>query len=137
MRYHDPYKMLWCHNWYIVKNFFLNIVIWKVFQGWSFFNERSWSENHTWKKYLIFSLILWYEKIWSKEPLHNIAYNDFIIIQRSLLRTVETKPVSLYKTSNLLYETKVIGVTKLFKSYVKTKGFSMGYCKHEAEDLYY
>ena len=32
---------------------------------------------------------------------------------------------------NLLYETKVIGVTKLLKSHVMTRGFSMGYCKHE------
>ena len=46
---------------------------------------------------------------------------DFIIIHRSLLRTVETKPVSFYKIRNLLYEAKVIGVTKLFKSSVKTK----------------
>ena len=56
---------------------------------------------------------------------------DFKIIHRSLLRTIETKPVSFYKIANLLYETKAIGVTKLFKSYVKTKIFSMGYCKHE------
>ena len=41
------------------------------------------------------------------------------------------KPVSFYKIRNLLYETKVTGVTKLFKSYVKAKSFSMGYCKHE------
>ena len=61
--------------------------------------------------------------------LHCI-YN-FEIIHSSLLRTVERKPVSFYKIRNLLYETKVIGVTKLFKSYVKTKSFSMGYCKHE------
>ena len=61
--------------------------------------------------------------------LHCI-YN-FVIIHRSLLKTIEIKPVSLYKTRNLLYETKVIGVIKLFKSYVKTKSFSMGHCKHE------
>ena len=47
----------------------------------------------------------------------------FTIIHRSLLRTVETKPVSFHKIGNLLYETKLIGVTKLFKSYVKTKSF--------------
>ena len=56
--------------------------------------------------------------------LHCI-YN-FIIIHKSLRRTVEMKPVSFYKIRNLLYETKVIGVTKLFKSYVKTERFSMG-----------
>ena len=47
----------------------------------------------------------------------------FIIIHRSFLRIAETKTVSFYKIGNLLYETKVIGVTKLFKSYVKTKSF--------------
>ena len=53
--------------------------------------------------------------------LHCI-YN-FEIIHSSLLRTVERKPVSFYKIRNLLYETKVIGVTKLFKSGVKTNSF--------------
>ena len=61
--------------------------------------------------------------------LHCI-YN-FIIIHRSFLRTVERKPVSFYKIPKLLSETKVIGVTKLFKLCVKTNSFSMGYCKHE------
>ena len=32
---------------------------------------------------------------------------------------------------NLLHETKVIGVTKLLKSHVKTRSFAMGYCTHE------
>ena len=30
-----------------------------------------------------------------------------------------------------LYETNVIGVTKLLKSHVKTRSFSMRYCKYE------
>ena len=52
---------------------------------------------------------------------------DFIIIHRSLLRTVETKPVSFYMIHNLSYETKVGRVTKLLKAHVKNKFFSMGY----------
>ena len=56
---------------------------------------------------------------------------NFIIVHKSLLRSVETKPVSFYKIRNLLYETKMTGVTKLCKSYVKTKSISMGYRKHE------
>ena len=33
--------------------------------------------------------------------------------------------------NNLLNETKVIDVTKLLKSHVKTRSFCIGYCKHE------
>ena len=32
---------------------------------------------------------------------------------------------------NLLYETKVTGVTKLLKAHVNIRNFSMGYCKNE------
>ena len=32
---------------------------------------------------------------------------------------------------NLLYETKVTGVTKLLKAHVKIRSFSVGYCKYE------
>ena len=42
-----------------------------------------------------------------------------------------TKPVSSYMIHNLLYEAKVIGVTKPLKSHVKTRSFSMGYRKRE------
>ena len=62
------------------------------------------------------------------EPLHCIY--KFVIIHRSSLRTVETKPVSFHIIHDLLYETKMIGVTKLLKSHVKTKSFSMGYYKY-------
>ena len=41
------------------------------------------------------------------------------------------KAVSFYMIHNLLYETKVTGVTKLLKAHVKIRSFSMGYCKHE------
>ena len=44
---------------------------------------------------------------------------------------MEKKLVSFYMIHNLLYETKVIGVTKLLKSNVKTKSFCMGYSKHK------
>ena len=44
---------------------------------------------------------------------------------------MEKKLVSLYMIHNLLYETKVISVTKPLKSNVKTKSFSMGYSNHE------
>ena len=48
------------------------------------------------------------------------------MINRSSLRTVEMKPVSFYMIHNLLDETKAIVVTKLLKSHVKTRSFSMG-----------
>ena len=41
------------------------------------------------------------------------------------------KPVSFYMIRNLLYETKVIDVNKHLKSHVKTRIFSMGYCKRD------
>ena len=41
-----------------------------------------------------------------------------------------------YMRDNLLYETKVIGVTKLLKSHVKTRSFSMGYRKLEQKKFY-
>ena len=41
------------------------------------------------------------------------------------------KAVSFYMIHNLLYETKVTGVTNLLKPLVKIRSFSMGYRKHE------
>ena len=89
---------------------------WNAFHCWLFFVERPWSKNHPKKKYMTFCLTLWYEKIWSKEPLQ-CTYD--IIIHRSLLRALETKPVSFYMINNLIYETKVRGVAKLLKAHVK------------------
>ena len=37
----------------------------------------------------------------------------------------------LYDIHNVLYETNVLGVTKLLKAQVKIKFFSMGYCNRE------
>ena len=51
---------------------------------------------------------------------------DFIIIHRSSLRALETKPVSFYIILNLSYETKVGGVTKFLKAHVKTINFFFG-----------
>ena len=52
------------------------------------------------------------------------------------MRTVETESVSFYMIDNLLYETKVIGVTELLKSHAKTRNFSMGYRKLEQKEFY-
>ena len=41
------------------------------------------------------------------------------------------KAVCFYLIHNLLYETKVIDVTKLLKVHVKNRSFSMGCCKHD------
>ena len=46
------------------------------------------------------------------------------------------KPVSFHIIDNLSYETKVIGVTKLLKSQVKTRPFSLGYGKREQKKFY-
>ena len=62
--------------------------------------------------------------------LHIYIY-IFIIIHRSSLRKAEKKQVSFYMIQNVLYKTKVIGVTKRLKSNVKTWSFSMGYYKQE------
>ena len=62
--------------------------------------------------------------------LHIYIY-IFIIIHRSSLRKAEKKQVSFYIIQNVLYKTKVIGVTKSLKSNVKTRSFSMGYYKQE------
>ena len=51
---------------------------------------------------------------------------DFIIIHRSSLRALETKPVSFYIILNLSYETKVGGVTKFLKAHVKKINFFFG-----------
>ena len=51
--------------------------------------------------------------------LHIYIY-IFIIIHRSSLRKAEKKQVSFYMIQNVLYKTKVIGVTKRLKSNVKT-----------------
>ena len=96
-------------------------IIRKVFHCSSFSTERSWSENHEKEKYLKFCLTLRKEKISSKEPLY-----------WGSLRTFETKPISFYMIYNVLYETNMIGLTKLLKAHVKIrKSFSMGYCKRE------
>ena len=125
---HGRYKILW-HQLVGGQEKNLNIVILynicKVFHCWSFFVERTWSENHHKKKYLTFCLTLWYKKIWSKEPLQ--CMYDFRIIHRSSLRTVEMKPVSFYMIHNLSYETKLGRVTKLLKAHVKNIFFFMGY----------
>ena len=59
---------------------------------------------------------------------------DFIIIHRSSLRTVESKPVSFYMIHNLSHETKKGRVTKILKAHVRNIIFSMGYsvnmCRH-------
>ena len=60
-----------------------------------------------------------------KEPLQ--CTYDFIIIHRSLLRALETNPVSFYMVHNLSYETKKRRVTKLLKAHAKNIIFSMGY----------
>ena len=66
-----------------------------------------------------------------KQELLHCIYN-FVKIRRSSLRKVEKKlPVSFDMINNLLNETKVIDVTKLLKSHVKTRSFCIGYCKHE------
>ena len=118
---HATYKMTSTGRYAKNNNDNLNIVIlyniWKVFYCWSFFIERP--------GYLTFCLTLWYEKIWSKEPLQWMY--DFIIIHRSSLRTVESKPVSFYMIHNLSHETKKGRVTKLLKAHVKNIIFSMGY----------
>ena len=41
------------------------------------------------------------------------------------------KAVSFYMIHNLLYETKVTGVTKRLKAHVKIRSFSVCYCKYE------
>ena len=128
---HGRYKILW-HQLVGGQEKNLNVVILynicKVFHCWSFFVERTWSENHHKKKYLTFCLTLWYEKIWSKEPLQ--CMYDFRIIHRSSLRTVEMKPVSFYMIHNLSYETKVGRVTKLLKAHVKNIFFYGILSKH-------
>ena len=88
-----------------------------------------------WSKKEIFdiSLTLWYEKIWSKEPLHCIY--DFIIIHRSSLRTVETKPVSFYMLHNLLYEKNSGRCKETFESTCK-KHFFYGILSKHAQKKY-
>ena len=49
-----------------------------------------------------------------------------IIIHRSLLRALETNPVSFYMIYNLSYETKKRRVMKLLKAQAKNIFFSMG-----------
>ena len=85
-----------------------------------------------WSRKEIFdiSLTLWYEKIWSKEPLHCIY--DFIIIHRSSLRTVETKPVSFYMLHNLLYEKNSGRCKETFESTCK-KHFFYGILRKHAQ----
>ena len=94
-RYHVRYKMLWRYNWYVEEFLFFET------QSYYISLARSFNANHFLRKdhYL---KIPQKRNIWHflnfvirknlKEPLHCI-YN-FIIIHRSLLRPIKTKPVS-------------------------------------------
>ena len=70
-----------------------------------------------------------YKKI-LEQRITACIYN-FIIIHRSSLRTFEAKAVSFYMIHNVLHETKVAGIGKLFKARVKIKIVTKGNCTND------